>query len=74
MMCMVMNNIVYGKTMENSRNRVDAGLVNNEKDYLKRTSKPSYVTQKIFDHNFLTFHKIKATCYLTIQHISKCVY
>ena len=31
----LMNNIVYGKTMENLRNRIDVNFVSNEKDYLK---------------------------------------
>ena len=42
----LMNNAVYGKTMENVRNRIDMKLVSNEKDSLKWTSKPSYVLQK----------------------------
>ena len=41
-----MNNATYGKPMENLRNRIDAKQVNNEKDYLKRTSKPSYTSHK----------------------------
>ena len=36
-----MNNAVYGKTMENLRNRTAIRFVNNEKNYLKWTSKPS---------------------------------
>ena len=31
----LMNNIEYGKTMENWRNKIDAWLINKEKDYLK---------------------------------------
>ena len=31
------------------RNRIDVTLVSNEKDCLQWTSKPSYISQKIFD-------------------------
>ena len=54
-----MNNAIYGKTIENVRNRIDVKLVNNEKDYSKCTSKPSYMSHKIF-HNYLAaIHKSK---------------
>ena len=33
-----MNNYIYGKAMENLRNKIDVKLVNNSKDYLKCTS------------------------------------
>ena len=32
---------VYGKTMENLRKRISVRLVNNAKDFLKYTSKPT---------------------------------
>ena len=47
----LMNNAIYGKTMENVRNRINVKLVNNEKSYLECTSKPSYMSHKIFDIN-----------------------
>ena len=34
-------------------------MVNNGKDYTKYTSKPSFVSQKIFNENFVAIHKIK---------------
>ena len=49
---------VYGKTMENLRNKIDVELVNNKKDYLKWTSKPSYMSQKMFDNDLVPIHMI----------------
>ena len=37
-------NAIHGKTMENLRNRIDVKLVSNKRDYLKWTSKPSYMS------------------------------
>ena len=36
----LMINSVYGKTMENLRKTISVNLVNNEKDFLKHTSRP----------------------------------
>ena len=41
------------------RNRINVKLANNEKDYLKYTSKPSYTSHKIFDNNLVVIHKSK---------------
>ena len=57
----LMNNAVYRKTMENLRNLIDVKLVNNEKDYLKCTSKPSYMSHKIFDNNLVAIGKSKVS-------------
>ena len=56
-----MNNAAYGKTMENVRNKIELRLVSNERDYLKWTSKPSYMSQKIFDNDLVAIHKSKVT-------------
>ena len=55
-----MNNAVYGKTMKNLRNRIDVKLVSNKKDYLEWTSKPSFMSQNVFD-NYLVWKFVKAT-------------
>ena len=57
----MMNNSVLGKTMENLRKRVDVRLVTDEKKLDKLTSKPTYVSCKIFNENLMAVHKIKET-------------
>ena len=59
-----MINIVYGKTMENLQKRMNVRLVNNEKDFLKYTSKPTHVTHKIFGKNYAAIQEIKPTLML----------
>ena len=54
-----MINSVYGKTMENLRKRINVRFVNNKKDFLKYTCKPTYVTHKLFDKDFAAIHGIK---------------
>ena len=57
----LMNNSVFGKTMENLRKRVDVRLVTCKEKLLKLTSKPTYVSSKIFDENLVAVHKIRET-------------
>ena len=54
-----MINCVYGKTMGNSRKRINVRLVNNEKDFLKYISRPTYTTHKVFNKNCAAIHEIK---------------
>ena len=54
-----MNNSVFGKTMENLRERISVILVNNAKDYVRCIRKPSFVSQKILSENFVAIHEIK---------------
>lgn len=55
----LLNNAVFGKTMENLRKRVDVKLITNEKQLINQTSKPTYVGSKIFNENLVAVHKIK---------------
>ena len=47
--------------MENLRNRIDVRLVSNKKDYLKWTSKPSYMSHKLLDNDLDAISKNKVT-------------
>ena len=51
-----MNNTAYSRTMPNLKNRIDE-----KKGYLKWTSKPSYISQKIFNNNLIAISKSKVT-------------
>ena len=45
--------------MENLRKRINVRFVNNEKDFLKYTSRPTYATHKLFDKDYAVIHEIK---------------
>ena len=60
----LMINSVYGKPMEDLRKRINVRLVNNEKDFLKYTSRPTHTTHKIFGKNYAAIHEIKAVLML----------
>ena len=48
-----MNNVVFGKTMENVRKHRDIKLVTTEKRRNYLVSKPNYHTRKFFTENLL---------------------
>ena len=52
----LMNNSVFGKTMENIRNRVNVKLVNTGEQFKKLTAKPNYESRKIFNENLVSVH------------------
>ena len=51
----------FFKLMINSVNRkiINVRLINNAEDFLKYTSKPTYITQKIFGKDYAAIHEIK---------------
>ena len=57
----LMNNAVFGKTMENIRNRVNVKLVNNEEKARKLIAKPNYRSCKIFSENLISVHMKKTS-------------
>ena len=61
----LMINSVYGKTIENLRKRINVRLVNNEKDFLKHTSRPTYITHKSFGKDYAAIHEIKPALILS---------
>ena len=57
----LMNNSVFGKTMENIRNRVDIRLVTRESQAKKLTCKPNYQHHTIFSKNLAAVHMKKVS-------------
>ena len=57
-------NCVYGKSMENIRKRINVKLINDSKEYLKCVSRLNFISQKIFDKNFIAVHQIKTVLIL----------
>ena len=55
----LMINSIYGKTMENLRKKINVRLVNNERDFLKYTSRRTHIIHKIFDKNYAAILEIK---------------
>ena len=60
----LMINSVYGKAMENLSKRINVRLINNAEDFLKYTSKPTYITHKIFGKD-AAIHEIKPVLILS---------
>ena len=57
----LMNNSVYGKTMENLRKIMKIRVVKNSQDFIKYTSRPTCVNWKVFENNLAAIHEKKIT-------------
>jgi hypothetical protein len=59
----LMNNSVFGKTMENLRKRIRADLVHGEEnDRMRRlVADPAYISHKIFSDDLAAVHSVKST-------------
>ena len=58
-------NSVYGETMENLQKRTNVRLVNRAEDFLKYTSRPTYITHKNFGEDYAAIHEIKPVLILS---------
>ena len=65
----LLNNCIYGKSIENQRKRMNVKLISDKKIYLNRVSKPNFISQKIFNKNFVAVH-----CSKTILRLNKPIY
>ena len=59
----LMNNSVFGKTIENIRKRQNIKLVDNRKTALKLSKKPNFERVTIFDKNLIAAHMKKTEVY-----------
>ena len=55
----LLNNAAYRKTMENMRKRIKISITTNEKDFLKYSSRPTYIGHKKFGKNLVVIHEKK---------------
>ena len=54
----------YGKTTENLWKRINVRLINNTEDFLKYTSKPTYITHKSLGEDYAAVHEFKPSLIL----------
>ena len=51
--------LLYGKTLENLRNRINVRLVNNEDVFTKHAAKANFISGKMFNGNLFAINRIK---------------
>ena len=65
----LLNNCICGKSIENQRKRINIRLINDKKTYQRCVNKPNFISQKIFDKNFVAIHCVK-----TVLTLNKPIY
>ena len=65
----LMNNSIFGKTMENVRNHRDIKLVTTNERRRNLISKPKYHTSKYFSENLMAMEMRKTKVIMNNQHI-----
>ena len=60
----LMNNSVFGKTMEDIRKRTNIELVSSRKEAEKLINKPNYTHRTIFSDKLIAFHMAKTEIYM----------
>ena len=68
-MCKLLNNCIYGKSIENMRQRMNVKLINDKKLYQRYINKSNFISLKIFDKNFVAVH-----CSKTALTLNKPIY
>ena len=70
----LMKNSVFGKTMENIRNRVDIKLINNKKKAIELTRNLNYNSWTWFSENLVAVHMNRIKLYFNKQINLVCLY
>ena len=55
----LLNNAVYGKTMENMRKRIKIRIIKNVKDFIKYASRTTYINHNIFCKRLVAIYEKK---------------
>ena len=55
----LMNNAVFGKTLENLRKRINLKLTSNEDIYTKHAARANFISGKMFNENLFAINKMK---------------
>ena len=55
----LMNNAVFGKTLENLRKRINLNLTSNEDIYTKHAPRANFISGKMFNENLFAINRIE---------------